>query len=269
MAQHDYVIDNQSAPAARADINNVLQAIATNNSGTSEPTVTYAGQWWLDTTNNYVKIRDKDNAAWVIVGELDVTNDRWMLISDSLQAASAGGIDIKNSSGTKIIDLQVASQATAEAGTNNTELMTALRTDQAITSRLDAASFLQSNTNQNTLAGGTALTTSYVDYVTTTITPSSASAKILVNLSCYMTASGTHRLGYMQLKRDATALTITEMRARLTEDAGGGNFQPLETPMSVTYIDSPATTSSVTYALQAKESSSVTMYNAIINVVEV
>ena len=153
MATHDYVIDNQSAPSARSDINNVLQAIVTNNSGTSAPSVTYAGMWWLDTTNNYLKLRDKDNADWVIVGELDVTNDRWKLISDSLKAASAGGIDVLNSSGTKIIDLQVASQATAEAGTNNTELMTPLRTAQAIAE--NAVSYPQVIT---TLTSGTSYT---------------------------------------------------------------------------------------------------------------
>lgn len=153
MATHDYVIDNQSAPSARSDINNVLQAIVTNNSSTTAPSVTYAGMWWLDTTNNQMKLRDKDNAAWVIVGELDVTNDRWKLISDSLKAASAGGIDVLNSSGTKIIDLQVASQATAEAGTNNTELMTPLRTAQAIAE--NAVSYPQVIT---TLTSGTSYT---------------------------------------------------------------------------------------------------------------
>lgn len=132
MATHDYVIDNQSAPTARADINNALAAIVTNNSSASAPSVPFAGMWWLDTANNYLKMRDKDNAAWVIVGEFDITNDRFKLISDSIKAASGGGIDILNSSGTKIIDLQVASQATAEAGTNNTELMTPLRTAQSV-----------------------------------------------------------------------------------------------------------------------------------------
>jgi len=50
MAQHDYTIANQGFPATRADINNVLQAIATNNTGTSAPTTLYAGQFWIDTT---------------------------------------------------------------------------------------------------------------------------------------------------------------------------------------------------------------------------
>ena len=50
MAQHDYIISNQGFPATRADINNVLNSIATLNSGTSAPATQYAGQMWIDTT---------------------------------------------------------------------------------------------------------------------------------------------------------------------------------------------------------------------------
>jgi hypothetical protein len=50
MSQHDYTIANQGFPATRADINNALSAIATNNSGTSAPSTQYAGQFWIDTT---------------------------------------------------------------------------------------------------------------------------------------------------------------------------------------------------------------------------
>jgi len=131
MSQHDYVINDQTTPAFRADLNLALGAIATNNLGTSAPSTTYAGQLWMDTTTSTLKIRDASNANWVIVGEIDAPNSRFKLISDSLKAASAGGIDIYNSSGVKIIDLAVASEATAKAGTNNTELMTPLRVAQA------------------------------------------------------------------------------------------------------------------------------------------
>jgi len=51
MAQADYIISNQTFPNTRADINNHLSAIATNNSGTSAPTTQYAGQFWIDTTS--------------------------------------------------------------------------------------------------------------------------------------------------------------------------------------------------------------------------
>jgi hypothetical protein len=52
MAQHDYIISNQTFPNTRADINSVLSAISTNNSGTSAPTTQYAGQFWIDTTSS-------------------------------------------------------------------------------------------------------------------------------------------------------------------------------------------------------------------------
>jgi len=51
MAQHDYDIANQSFPAFRTDLNNVLEAINTSNSGTSRPTSAVAGTVWLDVTN--------------------------------------------------------------------------------------------------------------------------------------------------------------------------------------------------------------------------
>ena len=51
MAQNDLVINNQSFPSFRSDLNSALQAIQTTHSGTSRPTGAVAGQIWLDTTS--------------------------------------------------------------------------------------------------------------------------------------------------------------------------------------------------------------------------
>ena len=40
MATHDYVIDNSTGANVRSDLNNVLQAILTNNSSGSAPSTT-------------------------------------------------------------------------------------------------------------------------------------------------------------------------------------------------------------------------------------
>ena len=69
MAQHDYNIANQAGAAFRSDLNNALSAIQTNNSG-SAPGSTAAYQWWADTTNGLLKIRNAANADWVTVGTL-------------------------------------------------------------------------------------------------------------------------------------------------------------------------------------------------------
>lgn len=71
MAQHDYVIDNASGQAVRSDINNVLQAVLTNNSGTA-PTTTAAYMLWADTGSSpgLLKIRDSSNGAWIKICEI-------------------------------------------------------------------------------------------------------------------------------------------------------------------------------------------------------
>ena len=40
MSQHDYIISNDTGANVRSDLNNALGAIATVNSGATEPTTT-------------------------------------------------------------------------------------------------------------------------------------------------------------------------------------------------------------------------------------
>ena len=73
MAQHDYVINNGTGSAVRTDINNVLQAIVSNNSGSSAPSTTYAFQLFADTTTNKMKIRNAANNGYIELFQLDGT----------------------------------------------------------------------------------------------------------------------------------------------------------------------------------------------------
>jgi hypothetical protein len=74
MAQHDYIIANQSGLAFRQDLNNALAAIVSQNSGAAEPSTTYAYQPWADTTTGLLKIRNAANNAWITVGTLADAN---------------------------------------------------------------------------------------------------------------------------------------------------------------------------------------------------
>jgi len=103
MSQNDFVIANQTASSARADINSAFQALASNSLGSSAPSTTYAGQFWFDSANDKLKIRNEGNSAW-----LDFAD-----VGSSVTPAPG-----------------YASQAEAQAGTNNTKLMTPLRTVQ-------------------------------------------------------------------------------------------------------------------------------------------
>lgn len=74
MAQHDYIIANQSGAGFRSDLNNALAAIVSQNSGASEPSTMYAYQIWGDTTTGLLKQRNAANSAWVTIGTLGVAN---------------------------------------------------------------------------------------------------------------------------------------------------------------------------------------------------
>jgi len=84
MSQNDFTIANQGFPAFRADLNSALQALASNNSGATEPSTMFANMWWYDSANNIMYIRNEDNDAWIKFAELDQTNDKFVL-SGTLQ----------------------------------------------------------------------------------------------------------------------------------------------------------------------------------------
>jgi hypothetical protein len=73
MSQHDFNIANQSFPATRTDLNNALQALASNSSGDAEPSTTFANQWWYETDTNTLKLRNEANNAWLSFATVDQT----------------------------------------------------------------------------------------------------------------------------------------------------------------------------------------------------
>ena len=121
MAQHDYVIANASGAAVRADLNNALSAIVTNNSGTSAPSPTYAYQWWPDTTTGLLKLRNAANSDWVTVGTLATAN-----LGLVVAPAAAGTVDqvlSTNGSGVQSwSDRARIVRATAVASTSGTSI---------------------------------------------------------------------------------------------------------------------------------------------------
>jgi len=93
-------IANQGFPATRADLNNALQALASNNSGTSAPSTTFANQWWYDEANNQLYIRNEANNAWIQVAVLDQTNNEWQITTGVIQAKDGDGLALKTDDGT-------------------------------------------------------------------------------------------------------------------------------------------------------------------------
>jgi hypothetical protein len=76
MPQGDLVVANQSGAAFRSDVNAQLLALGTLQSGATAPTpTTYAYQWWANTTDGLLYIRNGSNTdPWIVVGTLADTN---------------------------------------------------------------------------------------------------------------------------------------------------------------------------------------------------
>ena len=85
MATHDYDIANGTGAAVRADLNNALAAIVSNNSSASAPATTYAYMWWADTNDNVLKMRNSANNGWITLMQLDGT----MLLEDGSAGSPA------------------------------------------------------------------------------------------------------------------------------------------------------------------------------------
>jgi hypothetical protein len=173
MAQHDYVIDNQSAPSARADINSALSAIVTQNSGASAPATTYADMFWYDTTNNQLKKRNEANSAWIVLGTIDESTNKFTPNS----ALTTAGIDPAT--------LVVAAEGIAS---NNND--TTLPTSAAVKAYTDTAIAAIPSTAQTVLLG-TLTTTSGISQSLTglNLNPYSMLLIEVIGVSCGNTSA--------------------------------------------------------------------------------
>ena len=94
-------------------------------------------------------------------------------------------------------------------------------------------------------------TTTYADSgITATITPSSSASKILVIISTCANATrlGSYNAGYLNIKRASTQLLEYVIGTYST----AGTETSSTFAVTVTYLDSPATTSATIYKMQQK-----------------
>jgi len=93
--------------------------------------------------------------------------------------------------------------------------------------------------------------------VSVSITPSSTSNKILLFVSGEYGGNSTDSFAYLRILRDSTSISIGDSRGssiRATMSAalrnGGGNSPDISRSFGCHILDSPSTTSSITYTLQ-------------------
>ena len=73
MSQNDFVIDNGTGFAVREDIEDAFQALASFNSGSSEPSTKYTYMFWADTGSSPAVMKIWSGSAWIELFQLDGT----------------------------------------------------------------------------------------------------------------------------------------------------------------------------------------------------
>lgn len=165
MSQADYTIADQDGASFLVDINNQLAAIVSNNSGATEPTTTYAYQWWADTSAGVLKQRNAANNAWITIGTLASTNLGLLALTggtltgalneaQGADIASAGTVNLTTATGNyvHITGTTTITAITLAQGYERTVVF-----DGALTLTNGASLLLPTAANITTVAGDTAV----------------------------------------------------------------------------------------------------------------
>jgi hypothetical protein len=91
MSQHDFDIttsDARGGAAYRAQVNLALQALVSNNAGSTAPAVTYPYQPWADVDGDMLRMRSADNSAWIDVMVLSTA--RPVYVPEAVSSAEIG-----------------------------------------------------------------------------------------------------------------------------------------------------------------------------------
>jgi hypothetical protein len=88
------IIPNGSGSAVRADLNDAMLALFSQNSSATEPPETVAYMPWADTANGLYKIRNAANSGWITLYQLD---GEWTSIALENGTATAPSLYFKDS----------------------------------------------------------------------------------------------------------------------------------------------------------------------------
>jgi len=110
------------------------------------------------------------------------------------------------------------------------------------------------------------ISSSVVPGLTASITPVSTSSKIRIDISTYLSSSVEYGLGGFVFRRGSTAIGVADEagdRSRLSAFGGALGHEARDiAPISQTFVDSPSSTSELTYGISLfnRDDSTVNMY---------
>ena len=170
-----------------------------------------------------------------------------------LLGSTSGSITLQEPAvaGTTVLDLPATSGTILTTGSSGQSIPKAA---------LPTGSVLQVVSTAKTDSFSTT-STSYVTFMTVSITPTSASSKILVTFGTNGGTAGDVAHGYLAMFRGATQIFQADTagsRRSATSTINTATQQQLY--CGGTFLDSPATTSSTTYTLQVLSSNGTAVY---------
>jgi hypothetical protein len=166
MSTHDYVIANGSGSTVRADINTMALAIASNNSSGSDPSTTYAYQWYFDTGDGKMKMRNSANNAYITVGTFtaSATTITQTDVNQTFSKAQRGTITQVNSTSGGAITLDMAANnyfkpsnaaGGGVLGSDNSGAYTLANPTNVVAGQAGSVFIVQDGTGSRTLGYGT------------------------------------------------------------------------------------------------------------------
>jgi len=163
MSQHDFDIANQTAAAARADLNNALKALASLSSGATAPNTTYANMLWYETDTNLLKMRNEADDGWIKIGYLDQSTDTFSLMNDT---------PVVNNSGVQQGVVGDQATSTWETGTGTTEtLVSPAKVKAAIDANVTSYTDAEARSAQSGHSAGDIGSYAFLGYTNSTFSP--------------------------------------------------------------------------------------------------
>jgi len=222
------------------------------------------GTFKIDDVNNRVGINNASPSVTLdVTGDISVSGD--ITVGGSYVGLSSDSITDADGD-TKIQVEETADEDTIRFDTAGIERMTIgstglvsipgdLTVTGTLTSSIDTGPIIQMVVAKTTTQTVTTSTT-YVDTtLSASITPTSASSDIYVLMTGHVrprrTSATNSGWGYMNIVRDSTQIAETASRI----DVPGTGTVQQQSPAAVSILDSPATTSAITYKVQIKSSS--------------
>ncbi len=170
-----------------------------------------------------------------------------------LQGSTSGSVTLQEPAvaGTTVLTLPAVSGTILTTGSSGQSIPKAALPTGSVLQVVSTDATTQSTTTSSSYANYSALNTS--------ITPTSATSKILIIASLNLYEGATNSNYQITLYRNSTDLGSGNGNGFIY--AYGSNSMNLSFPAIVTYLDSPATTSSTTYGIYGKTSSGTLYFN--------